>query len=214
MERVRACNGTAVALSADVPAGEVHPVILDGVLLAVWRDQNNSVHLWEDRCPHRGMRLSFGFVQNDRLTCLYHGWEYDTDGACKRIPAHPELEPPETLCATTLEVAERWGMIFSNGTSVAGENAECWHGVRTVFLDAPSDSVCARLPSVSDDGWSKDEAVFHGTSGEHRLALAVQPVDDAQTALHLSTTNADIEHRQSLARDMVAYRGSLSSGAS
>ena len=46
-------------------------------------------HVWEDRCPHRGMRLSMGFVRSDRIACLYHGWQYGTDGHCLYIPAHP-----------------------------------------------------------------------------------------------------------------------------
>lgn len=39
-----------------------------------------------DRCPHRSARLSDGVVSDGRLTCLYHGWEFDGGGRCTAIP--------------------------------------------------------------------------------------------------------------------------------
>ena len=56
-----------IALSRDVPMGTTRAVILDGQELVVWRGEGRTVQVWEDRCPHRGMRLSFGFVRGDAL---------------------------------------------------------------------------------------------------------------------------------------------------
>ena len=33
-----------------------------------------------DLCPHRGARLSLGWVETDSLRCSYHGWLYDCSG--------------------------------------------------------------------------------------------------------------------------------------
>lgn len=57
-------------------------------------------------CPHRGMRLSLGFIRGDQVACLYHGWHYDA-GQCRYIPAHPQLTPPETIRVQAFETAER-----------------------------------------------------------------------------------------------------------
>lgn len=198
---------TVVALSAQIPVGDVHPVIVKEHELAVWRDSSGGVHLWEDRCPHRGMRLSFGFVRDDRLTCLYHGWEYGPGGSCKRIPAHPDLEPPETLCATRFSVAERNGMVILNGTP--GDDGR-WYGVRSVFVDQPEATVRARLPNISD--WQEDGPIFRGKSQNAGLALAVQSVSARETALHLSTTEPNNQTRAELARALVSYRNSLNPG--
>ena len=70
----------------------------------MWRDSDGVAHVWEDRCPHRGMRLSLGFVRGDQIACLYHGWRYDAAGQCRYIPAHPQLTPPETIRVPVLAV--------------------------------------------------------------------------------------------------------------
>ena len=50
-----------------------------GEKIAIWRDKDGSVHCIEDRCPHRGARLSMGWNLGDRLACWYHGVEVGAD---------------------------------------------------------------------------------------------------------------------------------------
>lgn len=40
-----------------------------------------------DRCAHRNVPLSLGYVESERLVCGYHGWEFDGEGLCQRVPA-------------------------------------------------------------------------------------------------------------------------------
>ncbi len=204
--------GVAIAISSDVPEGEVHPVVVDGTELAAWRGHDGAARLWEDRCPHRGMRLSFGFVRDNRLTCLYHGWEYGDDGACRKIPAHPEMTPPSSLCVTVRPASEKHGMILMGGAPGAGAGDGPWHGVRTVFVDLPADRVRDALPEISDAGWTARDELFVGRRRDHAVSLGVQPVSDACTAVHVTTTNPDRDARVAIARDLVAYRRGLAKG--
>ncbi|HEY5609501.1 MAG TPA: aromatic ring-hydroxylating dioxygenase subunit alpha [Alphaproteobacteria bacterium] len=57
--------------------------------MVVWRDKAGAVHALQDRCPHRGARLSQGFVagNGDRLQCWYHGVEVKSDGVVAAVPA-------------------------------------------------------------------------------------------------------------------------------
>jgi nitrite reductase/ring-hydroxylating ferredoxin subunit len=103
---------TPVALSVDVPAGIVIPVRLDWAELAVWRSEAGRLAAWQDRCPHRGMRLSHGFVRGDMLSCLYHGWRYDAAGQCRKIPAHPDLMPPAAFCTRSFPCRESSGLVW------------------------------------------------------------------------------------------------------
>lgn len=103
---------TPVALSADLPAGTVMPAWTPAGSIALWRSQSGRVAASADRCPHRGMRLSHGFVRGETLSCVYHGWRYGRTGACLRIPAHPRLTPPETIRVETHEVEETDGIIW------------------------------------------------------------------------------------------------------
>src|SRR5258708_32245485 len=44
-----------------------------GERIVVGRDAAGQVHALEDRCPHRGARLSLGWNLGDRLACLEPG---------------------------------------------------------------------------------------------------------------------------------------------
>lgn len=59
-----------------------------GEKLVFWRDATGSAHCAVDRCPHRGVQLSLGVVQDDHLQCPFHGFEYDSSGKCVHIPAN------------------------------------------------------------------------------------------------------------------------------
>ena len=55
--------------------------------IVLWRDRDGHVHALEDRCPHRGARLSLGWNLGDRLACWYHGVEVDSNGKVEKVPA-------------------------------------------------------------------------------------------------------------------------------
>ena len=108
-----------IALSRDVPPGVTRAVGLDGKELVIWRGDGRA-HVWEDRCPHRGMRLSLGFVRNNSLNCLYHGWQYGPSSSCIRIPAHPDLAVAPTIKANAYRAAETGGLIWVRLAGNAG----------------------------------------------------------------------------------------------
>jgi len=59
--------------------------IMDTPLVA-WRSKGGVASIVLDRCPHRNVPLSTGEVAGEHLRCTYHGWEFDTDGACRHVP--------------------------------------------------------------------------------------------------------------------------------
>jgi phenylpropionate dioxygenase-like ring-hydroxylating dioxygenase large terminal subunit len=65
-----------VSLSGGVEPGARTGTSVNGLPVVVWRGADGSVRAWPDRCPHRGMRLSFGFVRRNALVCIYHGWSF------------------------------------------------------------------------------------------------------------------------------------------
>lgn len=103
---------TPIALCRDVPAGTTRGVVVNGRELVIWRGEDGVAHVWEDRCPHRGMRLSFGFVRGNALNCLYHGWQYGASASCVRIPAHPDLAVPPTIRANAYVASEAGSMVW------------------------------------------------------------------------------------------------------
>ena len=82
--------------------------------LAVWRSDSGAVNVWENRCLHRGVRLSIGLNLGRELQCQYHGWRYaDGTAACTYIPAHPANAPARTIRNRTYPALERCGLVWS-----------------------------------------------------------------------------------------------------
>lgn len=66
-----------------------------------------------DRCPHRQAPLSAGRVEDGCLHCPYHGWTFDGDGACVRVPSNPPDVPvPPKAHLRTMHCVERYGLVW------------------------------------------------------------------------------------------------------
>ena len=76
-----------VAKSGELPNGAVRAVKALGRDLVVWRGADGKVRCLEDRCPHRGARISLGQVSDSDLACRYHGVTLDGEGRIVRVPA-------------------------------------------------------------------------------------------------------------------------------
>ncbi len=58
--------------------------------MVLGRDASGTPFALRDNCPHRGVPLSTGHVlDNGNIQCCYHGWEFDSQGICRKIPALP-----------------------------------------------------------------------------------------------------------------------------
>ncbi|MER2251101.1 Rieske (2Fe-2S) protein [Methylorubrum podarium] len=176
----------AVALGADIEPSTSAGTRLFGHELVVWRDAAGAVHVWEDRCPHRGMRLSFGFVRGDHIACLYHGWRYDAAGQCRYIPAHPDLEVSPMIRTRTYPCRERAGLIWVRwGTPAeASETAperekEAVSPLRSLYLDAPAARLAAALGGAWADGLARVDL------GGSPVLVAVQPLAADASAAHV-----------------------------
>ncbi len=79
--------------------------------IVLWR-VGDQILAWQDLCIHRGTRLSLGRVEGETLICPYHGWVYNADGKCVRIPAHPEQIPPDRARVKPYRAVERYGWVW------------------------------------------------------------------------------------------------------
>lgn len=177
----------AVALTPDLPAGMAMPARVDGEDAALWRSAAGHLRIWGDRCPHRGMRLSHGFVRGETLACIYHGWRYGLDGGCSHIPAHPALVPPKTIAARVFACHETEGVIFASLETDAAppEGPKGLAPLRSVAFDVPAETLTARL-SPGDGGvsWSGDLAVLVQPLGPRscNAHVLVRPGTDPRAA--------------------------------
>jgi phenylpropionate dioxygenase-like ring-hydroxylating dioxygenase large terminal subunit len=96
---------------------------LAGEPIVLFRDRKGGVGALLDRCPHRGVALSLGEVNEDGcLECPFHGWAFRTDGACAHIPLNPIAEDKRgRYAATGLPVREVGGLVWVfTGQDAAG----------------------------------------------------------------------------------------------
>ena len=103
-----------IASTTDLPKRHVFHAQLLGREFAVWRADDGHVNVWENRCLHRGVRLSIGINEGSELKCQYHGWRYaNRTAGCTYIPAHPADAPANTICNKTYECREKYGLIWT-----------------------------------------------------------------------------------------------------
>ena len=67
----------------------VVPVRLLGENLVAFRDDQGRCGLIGRQCPHRGVDLCYGRLEDGGLRCPFHGWLFDVTGACLEQPAEP-----------------------------------------------------------------------------------------------------------------------------
>lgn len=106
-------------LSRDTP----NALTLLGLDLVVWHHQpSGRWKVFADVCPHRLVPLSEGRLEPSlgRLQCAYHGWEFDGNGSCVRIPQLNSIEPTDSSkttasnrsCATAFPVQVAQGLLW------------------------------------------------------------------------------------------------------
>lgn len=126
-------NALLTQVGPGTPGGELlrrywHPILTSATLddnpvravrilsedLVLFRDRSRRLGLVAKRCAHRLMDLQFGIPEEEGLRCGYHGWMYDTSGACVEMP----LEPPDStfkakIHVTAYPVQELGGLVWA-----------------------------------------------------------------------------------------------------
>ena len=102
----------AVATTDQVD-GAAYAVRLLGTTVVLYRSAAGAVVAAPDRCPHREAPLSAGTVDDGRLSCPYHGWQFGDGGRCTRVPSAGEgVPPPPRAHLQTYAVEERYGLVW------------------------------------------------------------------------------------------------------
>ena len=82
-----------------------------GNRMVLFRKTDGTPGAVKDQCIHRNLSLSRAKVCDAGLQCAYHGWTYDVDGSCVRIPAQTEPSGKQ-LRTRSWPVAESQGFVW------------------------------------------------------------------------------------------------------
>lgn len=115
-----------------------------------------GIHALRDVCPHRRVPLSKGWVKGDAIVCPYHGWEFDGEGACRRVPGLVDDACKERIRATALPVRVRDGFVWiqlQGETDGTGETKGKEKGEVADGFKEPVDLSFLRDPSLYSFVW-------------------------------------------------------------
>ena len=102
------------AVALDKSELSVLPVQILGERLALFRSEDGTLGLVQERCPHRGAALSHGIVDEDGLRCPYHAWKFNKTGQCVNQPAESEnSQLKDRIQISAYPVEELGGLIWA-----------------------------------------------------------------------------------------------------
>ena len=126
------CAALSHELRADRPLGRR---VLDQPL-ALFRDQAGAPCALAAVCPHRGADLSRGKLCAGQLACPMHGWQFDREGDCVRIPSQPsEVRVASRVRVRSFELREAQGIVW------------IWMGDATAATPPPQYDVWEHTPT-------------------------------------------------------------------
>jgi phenylpropionate dioxygenase-like ring-hydroxylating dioxygenase large terminal subunit len=80
----------------------------------LFRGEDGVAKCLSNTCTHRGGSLSGGKIRGNCIQCPYHGWEFDAEGHCQRLPSlGPNPKIPARTRIDAYPVDERHGLVFS-----------------------------------------------------------------------------------------------------
>jgi phenylpropionate dioxygenase-like ring-hydroxylating dioxygenase large terminal subunit len=143
-----------LAREAEVGLKPLRVRALDQHYVLYRRRSDGRVVALSDVCVHRNGSLAGGSVTDDCITCPYHGWTYQSDGACTSLPANPAGTPVSRRARVdSYPVVERFGWVW-------------------VFLgDLPEDQrpPLPELPEFGQPGWRAVYGSFTWNAGYTRV---------------------------------------------
>lgn len=104
----------AAALGEQVTAEKPIKVKMLGQNFALFRDGSGVARCVSDICIHRCASLSGGKIKGDCVECPYHGWQFDGDGICRRIPSmgvNAKIPPRAKIDGYPTQ--EKYGLVFA-----------------------------------------------------------------------------------------------------
>ncbi|MGB7439782.1 MAG: Rieske 2Fe-2S domain-containing protein [Coleofasciculaceae cyanobacterium] len=124
-----------------------HSVTLLGKNLVIWRDNQQKWTVMDNVCPHKLAQLSMGTIKEDgTLMCRHHGWCFDGEGKCTKIPMLAGSETEEMVCDSQkarvtsypTQVLQGLLWVWPDNSKTAFEDCNLKHPATTGELDSSS----------------------------------------------------------------------------
>ena len=168
----------AAAAELDASSFRTKEVRILGEDLVLCKDRSGRLGLIDRWCAHRRVNLSYGVVEEDGLRCQYHGWKYDTTGACIEQPfeetVHPDGRFREKCGLVGYRVQELAGLVFAYMGPQPAPLLPRWEPVvwdNAVRHIAITELPCNWLQCQENSLDPVHTEWLHGYLGEHLMTL-------------------------------------------
>jgi phenylpropionate dioxygenase-like ring-hydroxylating dioxygenase large terminal subunit len=139
-----------------------------GVPVVLYRTSSGAAVALEDRCSHRPVPLSDGYVAGDDIVASYTGFRYGSDGRCVGVPTQQQV--PFGAAVRTFPVHDDGSFVW------------VW----------PGDPKLAALRPAPDTGWLRDaEWSTFGDAWETQASVSLL-LDNFGDITHVAHVDPDI----------------------
>ncbi|OVZ61260.1 (2Fe-2S)-binding protein [Pigmentiphaga sp. NML080357] len=114
MGRLMRCYWHPIAARSELDGRWTKRVRLLGEDLVLFKDRKGRFGLIHEQCPHRRASFAHGIPTENGIRCPYHGWEFDSRGACLSQPN--EIDNPafrEKVATPAYPVDEQGGLLWA-----------------------------------------------------------------------------------------------------
>jgi vanillate O-demethylase monooxygenase subunit len=134
-----------------------------GKPVALYRKEDGSPVAMYGLCPHRYYPLAKGTLEGDALKCGYHGFTFDADGTCIRIPSQ---DAAGKFCQPTYPIVERGPL--------------CW-----IWMGDEGKSDKVAIPPYEDFGLDQPGWCYSSENYFHSKGRAQLLIDNLMDLTHL-----------------------------
>lgn len=105
-------NWQAIAIADEIKRKRPYKIWLDNLPWVLFRDDQGQARMMSDICPHRMASLSEGKIIQGEIQCPYHGWQFNHQGICTRVPGLDQQACDKPLLSTKT-LMEHQGLIWA-----------------------------------------------------------------------------------------------------
>jgi 5,5'-dehydrodivanillate O-demethylase len=146
-----------VGVSHQLAPGKAKPITVMSEKFTLFRGTEGVAHVLPFNCPHRGTQLSVGYVKEDSISCLYHGWEFAGSGQCVAMPGE-RAGLADTLKIKNYPTREHIGLIYAylgEGEPPAFPPYPAFEGDGLIEID------CEVFDNNYFQSWENDWDIYH-----------------------------------------------------
>lgn len=121
--------------------------------MVLFRNDEETVSVLADQCPHRLLPLSMGVCTNGHIRCGYHGMEFDGSGQCTSIPGQSTIPP--TARVQSYPSVQRYGIVW------------VWMGEP----DAADESLLPVVQKYGEEGWGLLDQGYQHHPASYRIII-------------------------------------------